>query len=189
MTETLALPDPLARFRSRLAELEETRAVLQQQFDDITADAGDDTETWAQMQTIDAEIGRAQAAIAAAERNAAADARNRDAATIAKRRRDTEKAYGEYVDLALSFAAAIESAAALWPRVEAAYRKFEALTPETEATVFGSTIRPPAVMTRVMERYRQTLAPGRSASTDVRIEPLERVLRRKQSGLMSWLGM
>ena len=188
MPEVLA-PDTLARARSRVADLEEARVAAQQHFDDLTADATDDSDAWAQLQDLDADIRRARASLAAAERNAAADVRNRDEAATAKRRRDAEKAYAKVVDKALRFEAHIEAAAAMWPEVESAWREFEAVTPESEAIGFGAAAKPPAVMSRVMERFRQTLAPNRPASTEVRIEPLSKVLGRKASGLMSWIGI
>ncbi|EWS53401.1 MULTISPECIES: hypothetical protein [unclassified Methylibium] len=144
------------QFQTRLEELRDARFVAARDFEDVTA-AGDDSEAaWQKLQTLDAEITRTQASLAAAQRHeeAATDRKTRDAREKAEAK--AKAAHEHAMQAALKFEEAMERAAVLHGEVLAAFEEAHRL--QIGNTPAGSTLGAPAVIARIEGRFRQTVA-------------------------------
>lgn len=182
------------QFQTRLEELRDARFVAARDFEDVTA-AGDDSEAaWQKLQTLDAEIVRTEASLAAAQRHeeAATDRNARDARDKAEAK--AKVAHEHAMQAALKFEEAMERAAVLHGEVLAAFEEAHRL--QIGNTPAGSTLGAPAVIARIQERHRQTLERqkrrdpnGKPMSTESTIQSLAEFLGVKRSGPLGWFGL
>jgi hypothetical protein len=191
----LPLPNHAARITATLDAQAAERASLMRRLQ-AAADSGDEGDGLArQIDDLDRDIARTRIKLAAAESAKQRDREVEQAKAQAKARKAAEKLLDKYQASAEMAERLFREGAEAVERMRADYAAFEVAHPQRDALALSASLRPTAMVGRLLEVQRERIARQikHGASTmpasSARIERMSvaDAFRSKRAGLLPWL--